>query len=309
MINRNSSKFKSWISAARLRTIPLSVSGVLIGSFESSTSNNFNFLIFFLAIATTISYQVLSNFANDYGDGIKGTDINRVGPKRAIQSGSISIKEMKNGILTTSVISFFLTVLLVFESFKNSIISVILFLILGILSIIAAIKYTVGNSPYGYLGLGDLFVFIFFGIISVLGSNFLFTSSFNASLILPAVTIGLLSVGVLNLNNMRDIQNDTLAGKKTICVRIGLNNSKTYHVLLVLISMISMISYLILQQKFSSFIIILILINIIWLISDLKKVSRITEPKKFDLFLKPLVFATVFYSLILSLNFAFLDYI
>jgi len=228
LINKNSSKFKLWFSAARLRTLPLSVSGIFVGSFASFTDNNFNSSIFFLAIATTISYQVLSNFANDYGDGVKGTDINRVGPKRTVQSGLISSKEMKKIIIATSIISFLLTISLVFTSFKNSPFYLLLFLILGLLAIIAAIKYTVGDNPYGYIGFGDLFVFIFFGLISVLGSNFLFTSKLNLSLLYPALTIGFLSVGVLNLNNMRDIQNDKLVGKKNY---VGKNGFRQLQVL------------------------------------------------------------------------------
>ena len=295
-----------WFSAARLRTLPLSVSGIFVGSFASFTDNNFNSSIFFLAIATTISYQVLSNFANDYGDGVKGTDINRVGPKRTVQSGLITSKEMKKIIIATSIISFLLTISLVFTSFKNSPFYLLLFLILGLLAIIAAIKYTVGNNPYGYIGFGDLFVFIFFGLISVLGSNFLFTSKLNLSLLYPALTIGLLSVGVLNLNNMRDIQNDKLVGKKTMSARMGLDNSKFYHFLLISISIILMVSFLIKEKSCSLILTLLTFVNIIWLVYDLYRVYKIKDPKEFDFFLKPLVLATVFYSISLSINFAYL---
>jgi len=295
-----------WLSAARLRTLPLSISGIFIGSFAAFTSNNFNFYIFLLAIATTISYQVLSNFANDYGDGVKGTDLNRVGPKRLVQSGLITPKEMKKGIIITSIVSLSLTVLLVSISFEGSPLHIVLFLILGILSIFAAIKYTVGSNPYGYLGLGDLFVFIFFGLTSVLGSNFLYTTKFNSSLLYPALTIGLLSVGVLNLNNMRDIQNDKLVGKKTMSVRMGLKNSKFYHFFLISISIISMISFLIKVENYSIIFILLIFINIIWLTNHIYKVFKVNDPENFDQFLKPLVFATVFYSISLCFSFVYL---
>ena len=295
-----------WLSAARLRTLPLSISGIFIGSFAAFTSNNFNFYIFLLAIATTISYQVLSNFANDYGDGVKGTDLNRIGPKRLVQSGLITPKEMKKGIIITSIVSLSLTVLLVSISFEGSPLHIVLFLILGILSIFAAIKYTVGSNPYGYLGLGDLFVFIFFGLTSVLGSNFLYTTKFNSSLLYPALTIGLLSVGVLNLNNMRDIQNDKLVGKKTMSVRMGLKNSKFYHFFLISISIISMISFLIKVENYSIIFILLIFINIIWLTNHIYKVFKVNDPENFDHFLKPLVFATVFYSISLCFSFVYL---
>ena len=157
-----SSKLNQWISAARLRTIPLSISGILVGSFATINQKMFDLPIFLLAIFTTISYQVLSNFANDYGDGIKGTDNNRIGPKRAVQSGGISAKEMKKGIFLLSTISFILTFLLVFISFGEDINNLILFIALGLAAIISAIKYTVGENAYGYMGFGDLFVFFCF---------------------------------------------------------------------------------------------------------------------------------------------------
>ena len=306
LINQNSSKFRLWLSAARLRTLPLSISGVFVGSFASLNTNNFNLSIFFLAIATTVSYQVLSNFANDYGDGVKGTDLNRVGPKRAVQSGLISSKEMRKGIIISSIISCFLTSSLVFFSFKNSPFYLLLFLILGLLSIVAAIKYTVGNNPYGYSGFGDFFVFIFFGITSVLGSNFLFTATLDLTLLYPAITIGFLSVGVLNLNNMRDIQNDKLVDKKTMTVRMGLTNSKIYHFILISISIVSMIIFLSKEKKYSLVLIVLVIVIITRLIFDLYKVYKVNDPKKYDLFLKPLVLVIFFYSITLSMNFAYL---
>jgi 1,4-dihydroxy-2-naphthoate octaprenyltransferase len=306
LIIKNSSRFKLWLSAARLRTLPLSVSGVFIGSFATISSNDFNFYIFILAFSTTISYQILSNFANDYGDGVKGTDLNRIGPKRLVQTGLVSSKEMLKAIIITSIISLFLTILLVFISFKDEPLHIIYFLALGLLSIFAAIKYTVGNNAYGYSGLGDLFVFIFFGLISVLGSNFLFTSKFNFSLLYPALTIGILSVGVLNLNNMRDIENDKVVGKKTLVVRLGLNNSKFYHSLLISTSVIFMILFLIKVNSYSIVFILLMIVNIVCLAFDLLRIYKVKEPEKFDHFLKPLVFSTIFYSISLCFGFAYL---
>jgi len=218
----------------------------------------------------------------------------------------ITPKEMKKGIIITSIVSLSLTVLLVSISFEGSPLHIVLFLILGILSIFAAIKYTVGSNPYGYLGLGDLFVFIFFGLTSVLGSNFLYTTKFNSSLLYPALTIGLLSVGVLNLNNMRDIQNDKLVGKKTMSVRMGLKNSKFYHFFLISISIISMILFLIKVENYSIIFILLIFVNIIWLTNHIYKVFKVNDPENFDHFLKPLVFATVFYSISLCFSFVYL---
>jgi 1,4-dihydroxy-2-naphthoate octaprenyltransferase len=297
----NISKFSTWISAARLRTLPLSMSGVFIGSFASCSTLDFNLFIFILTLATTISYQLLSNFANDYGDGVKGTDKNRIGPERALQSGIIGPQEMKKGIIISSVISLFLTILLVYLCFSKDFFSFVIFIGLGVLAIIAAIKYTVGENAYGYSGYGDFFVFVFFGLVSVLGSNYLFTSSLNFSLLSPACTVGLLAAGVLNLNNMRDLENDQLMGKKTLAVSLGTHFSRLYHYLLIALSIVLMSVFLFklnspLLMGLFAFIILLLIVHLI-------QISNIVDPKKFDKLLKSLVFVTVFYSLVLSLHY------
>src|SRR5690606_11001553 len=202
------SKIKAWIAAARLRTLPLSVSGIIVGAsfgnFDSFFSKPFlccfgcpsvwQFGLFWLAILVTIGFQVLSNFANDYGDGVRGTDAKRNGEKRMVASGIISPKQMKIGMIITGIITFFLATVLIFMAFgnKNFIISFIFFN-LTIVSIIAAVKYTVGKKAYGYSGLGDIFVFLFFGLLSVLGSYYLFTHTLKWHLLLPAIAIGCFS--------------------------------------------------------------------------------------------------------------------
>ena len=296
-------QIREWILAARLRTIPLSISGIFIGSSAAYYKGMFDYTIFFLAIFTTISYQVLSNFANDYGDGVKGTDDNRIGPKRAVQSGKIGIKKMKKGIVLTASIALCLTFVLVINSFKQDLFNLLLFVLLGILAVVSAIKYTVGKNPYGYMGFGDFFVFIFFGLVSVLGSNFLYTSSFNVFLFYPACTIGLLSVGVLNLNNMRDLDNDLKSKKNTIAVKLGIAKSKIYHFLLILSSVIVILAFQLSLNSNSIFFNCLIGSNILWLLIHLIKIYDIQESEKFDVFLKPLALSTFFYSISISLYF------
>ena len=200
-------KFKAWLNAARLRTLPLSLSGILVGTALANIYGYWDLYIFTLALLTTVAFQITSNFANDYGDGVKGTDNeDRIGPMRALQSGQLSVSELKTGIRIAVVIDLFLVFLLLYFSFQQEHLKyVILFSILGIASIWAAIKYTIGNNAYGYKGFGDLFVFIFFGLLSVLGSMFLYTKSFIPISILPAASIGFLSTAVLNLNNLRDL--------------------------------------------------------------------------------------------------------
>ena len=223
--------FRSWINAARLRTLPLSISGIIVGTTIAAEQGYFNIAIFSLALGTTLGLQILSNFANDYGDGVKGTDNeDRVGPARAIQSGLISHKEMKLGIVATAVATLIIALLLIYAAFGNeNFLYTIIFFVLGIAAIVAAIKYTVGDKAYGYRGLGDLYVFLFFGLVAVYGSYFLYAHKLNYIALLPACGIGFLSAGVLNLNNMRDRVSDEKAGKNTLVVKMGAKNAKNYH--------------------------------------------------------------------------------
>lgn len=257
-------KTQAWISAARPRTLPLSISGIIVGSSYAyldlafakaetyqtmlgpvTFDNSFNWWIPVLALLTTLGFQILSNFANDYGDGVKGTDNeDRIGPMRAIQSGIIQPAEMKKAIIATAVLTFLCAVTLIYVSLgiENLLISIV-YLLLGIAAIWAAIKYTVGDNAYGYRGLGDVFVFIFFGPVSVMGIYYLITPFIDYRLILPSITIGLLSVAVLNLNNMRDIESDAKSGKNTIPVKLGFTRSKQLHYLYIILAMVSMIIY------------------------------------------------------------------
>lgn len=293
--------FKSLYQSARLRSLPLSFSGILIGSAISLSEGNFNLKIFILALFTTLLYQLLSDFANDYGDAKKGTDNeNRVGPKRAIQNGSITLSEMKKIVIFTAFLSLLSTIFLVFVSFEKHFWYILLFLFLGIFSIWAAMAYTMGKKPYGYSGLGDLFVFIFFGNVSVLGSYFLYSHRFSSENLLLSTALGLLSVAVLNLNNMRDIENDKIMGKRTIPVKIGFELSKFYHYFLVLIPMILLMSYSILKFEFGMK--VLYLISFIPLIIHLFYVKKVKEHKAYDSQLKVVALSTFLFSLLFFIS-------
>ena len=167
-------QIKVWLSAARLRTLPLSISGILVGNSLCLDQSSFSWGLFVLMILTATSFQIISNFANDYGDGIKGTDNeNRIGPKRILQQGLLSKEILKKGIIVMSLIAIILSCTLIFFAFRGqSWLNIITFLCLTVFSIWAAISYTVGDNAYGYMGLGDLFVLLFFGGVSVLGSYF-----------------------------------------------------------------------------------------------------------------------------------------
>ena len=285
-------KFRAWLNAARLRTLPLSLSGILIGTALANIYGYSDLHIFILALLTTVAFQVTSNFANDYGDGIKGTDNeDRIGPKRAYQSGQLSKKELKTGIRISVFIDLFLVFLLLYFAFSEEHLKyAVLFVILGMASIWAAIKYTVGSNAYGYKGFGDLFVFSFFGLLSVLGSMFLYTKFLTSMAVLPALSIGFLSTAVLNLNNLRDIRSDKKANKNTVIVKIGLSKGKVYHYTLIILAFISMLLFV--ANHYYSWKSGICLIAFAPLFIHLRLVSKIENPRDFDPELKKVALST-----------------
>ena len=300
---------KHWIEAARLRTLPLSVSGIIVGSMYAlrptenieTPTEVFSWTIFGFAILTTLGLQILSNFANDYGDGVKGTDNeDRVGPKRAIQSGVITPQAMKRAIIITSTLTLFSAMLLIYYAFTDTNLWYSLFyLVLGILSIVSAIRYTVGNTAYGYRGFGDAFVFVFFGLVSTLGVNFLYSKQLDFDLFLPAAAIGLLSTGVLNLNNMRDEASDRKSNKNTIVVQIGGAKAKKYHYFLIVSAMILVLIFAILSEyRLDQY---LFLFAYIPLTKHLITVYKNQNPKELDPELKKLALSTFALSILLAL--------
>jgi len=292
---------KHWIEAARVRTLPLSVSGIIVGSFYAMSQGMFNWNIVTFALLTTLGLQILSNFANDYGDGIKGTDNqDRVGPMRAIQSGVISPQEMKKAMVITSLITLIFALLLIYFAFKESyLIYSLLFLALGIVAIASAIRYTVGSTAYGYRGYGDLFVFAFFGLVSTFGVYFMFSKSMDWLLLLPATAIGFLSVGVLNLNNMRDEESDKKAGKNTIVVKKGGAWAKKYHFFLVISAMVMVLVFAFLNDfHIDQYIFVVAYFP---MISHLMTVNRNKNPKLLDPELKKLAISTFLLSVLLAL--------
>ncbi len=318
-------KTLAWISAARPRTLPLSISGILMGSsyaylfFAFAKANTlsspqqtteiadtFNWWIPILALITTLGFQILSNFANDYGDGVKGTDNeDRIGPMRAIQSGIITPAELKKTIVLTAILTFLAAICLIYVSLGiEKLVVSIFFLVLGIAAIWAAIKYTVGENAYGYRGLGDVFVFLFFGPVSVMGIYFLITQQIDWLLILPSITIGLLSVAVLNLNNMRDIESDKKAGKNTIPVKLGLQHSKKLHYLYIGVAMLSITAYLILTALPTvtvgefNFWLLLPLLSFPPLMVHITKVKNIDTSLLLDPELKKVALSTFFMALL-----------
>ncbi|MCL1668487.1 1,4-dihydroxy-2-naphthoate octaprenyltransferase [Elizabethkingia ursingii] len=282
-----------WIKAARLRTLPLSLSGIILGSLIAkwklnSVGESWDVWVFVLALVVTLLYQVLSNYANDYGDGVKGTDKKRVGEAeaRAVASGKITAKQMRNAVILFSVLSLAFTVLLLYKAFfPGHIQAFYVFIGLGIACIFAAIGYTVGKRPYGYMGLGDVFVFIFFGLVSVMGSYYLFTKTFDWQMILPATAVGLFSVAVLNLNNMRDIESDAESGKHTLALKMGFKKAMIYEIILLQLPLILILTYMMVYEIRSYYAYIFIIL-FLPLMALRRRIMETKEPRNLDPYLK-----------------------
>lgn len=291
------SKAKYYIASFRLRTLPLSLSGIFLGTLLAKADGFFHTLPFVFAVATTLCLQILSNLANELGDLQKGTDnAERLGPIRSIQSGALTLTEFKRTIIVFVLLSVISGSVLVYTAF-DSLFSRdgIIMLLLGGAAIIAAIKYTVGKNAYGYHGLGDLFVFLFFGLLSVMGAYFLMAHQINALLLLPASAIGLLSTGVLNLNNMRDVDNDRACGKRTIPVLIGVHKAKIYHFILIIGAFVCMSSYVFLHEHTPTD--FLFLLTLPLFIFHLLKVTN-NQGRSLDPQLKVLSLSTLLFAII-----------
>ncbi|MES2799134.1 MAG: 1,4-dihydroxy-2-naphthoate octaprenyltransferase [Bacteroidota bacterium] len=296
-----SMNIKAWLSAFRLRTLPLSLSGIILGTAIAAAQGYFLPIVFGLALTTTVLFQIVSNLANDLGDSQKGTDNeHRVGPKRTVQSGAISMNQMKNAVILFSILSLASASLLIFYSAQNlSLQSIYFYLLLALLCVAAAIMYTVGKMAYGYNGFGDAMVFVFFGLVSVLGVFTLYTNYIDPLNFLPGTAIGFLSTAVLNLNNMRDIENDRASKKNTLVVVIGPKKAKIYHYFLISGAFFSLAMFLFISQNHLAMI---GLLPFILLFNHLIKVKNISEAKEFDPELKKVALSTFAIALLTSVG-------
>lgn len=293
---------KNWVEAFRLRTLPLAFSCILMGAFLAIKDHQFDGLVLTLCLLTTLFLQILSNLANDYGDSVHGADSSmREGPSRAVQSGKITLASMRTALVVFSGLSLISGLSLLFLVFGlQQLFLLLTFLLIGLAAIWAAIKYTAGNNPYGYAGLGDVAVFLFFGIIGVLGTNYLFTQSINWFHLLPAISCGAFATGVLNVNNIRDIDSDEKAGKKSIPVRLGRKNARIYHLVLLSLGMVSMLIYAcITAGHFADYLFVLsfplFMVNIL-------AVFKKTDAKSLDPYLKQLALSTLLFVILFGLG-------
>ncbi|MDX1417922.1 MAG: 1,4-dihydroxy-2-naphthoate polyprenyltransferase [Candidatus Promineifilaceae bacterium] len=299
---RSPHKTAVWIAAMRPRTLPLAIASIILGSSLAAAWQPFSWAITLLCIVTAVLLQILSNLANDFGDSQHGADHSeRQGPTRAVQSGAISSNTMLTAMAFTAGLSIVFGLLLLWVAFgTNSREYLILFIILGAFAIAAAIAYTAGVRPYGYAGLGDLSVLLFFGWVAVLGSYFLQTQRWDWPILLPATSSGLLAVAVLNVNNIRDIESDRIAGKRTIPVRIGPTQARIYHWVLLISAMVFALLYVLIV--FSSIWQLLFLLVIPLLIKNGLSVSRTFDPLKLNPQLKQLSLATLLFVLLFSIG-------
>lgn len=300
---------KHWLRAFRLRTLPLAVSSILVGSalaylanvFVYSGPPQFRMHILLLALLTAVLLQVLSNLANDLGDHQHGTDnADRVGPQRAVQSGAITPAAMQRAMLICGVLALVSGIALIISAFGLDGRTLVFFGI-GLVAIAAAVKYTFGKNPYGYAGLGDVSVFLFFGIVGVCGTFFLHAKDIHPLVWLPAAAFGLLSAGVLNVNNMRDIHNDAASGKRTLVVRMGSTNARIYQAVLVLGGLGSLVAFTLLlgAPSWTAWLFLLVTPGFI---IHLKKIWTTTEPRALDPQLKVLAMGTFLTAILFSLG-------
>ena len=284
---------KAWIKAFRLRSLPLALACISMGSILAYTDGKINWLVAVLSLVTTLFLQILSNLANDYGDAKSGVDSDvRVGPKRSVQTGEITAKTMFQAIILFGVLSFISGVGLLFIGLTFNT-TFFVFLLIGILAIIAAIKYTMGENPYGYSGFGDLSVFLFFGIIGVMGTYFLHTGKINYLAILPALSCSFFAVAVLNVNNIRDIESDKITGKNSIPVRLGREKAVNYHLILLVSGLLCSLAYVFLDYKGPFQFLFLLIIPLLY--KNGMAVKTLHEAAKLDPYLKQMALTTLIF--------------
>lgn len=255
-----------WIEAMRPRTLPLALASIILGGFLAAAAGSLRWDVVILAGLTAVLLQSLSNLANDYGDSVHGADhVERVGPKRSVQTGAISAAAMKRAVVLFALLSVGSGLALIWLALGTAVLWLFLgFGLLGGAAVWAAINYTAGSNPYGYAGLGDLFVLIFFGWVGVMGTYFLQAQQFDWLLMLPATSCGMLAVAVLNVNNIRDIETDAQAGKISIPVRLGPEQARVYHWILLATAVFTAILYVILKGNGWGGWLFVLLLPVIW---------------------------------------------
>ncbi len=291
------------IKAARLRTLPLAIAAIGMGSILAAYFKSHSWMITALSLSTALLLQILSNFANDYGDFSKGVDESRT--DRVMSSGELNQKQMKWALIVLVVLSLVSGIILLIVAFQTVNLKTLIYFVVGLISIVAALYYTMGSNPYGYSGLGDIAVFIFFGLVSVTGvyyiQNPMIDRTFWLSL-LPASSFGLLSAGVLNVNNIRDIENDLALGKRTFAGQLGKQRAEFYHLTLIVMAFTGLWIFFYLaigRIHFSIFMLFPLYVFHWWIMRLLVGDSK--ERPKYNRLLKQLVLLNLFLVLVFGI--------
>ena len=295
-------KREAWIAAMRPRTLPLAIACIGVGAFLAAAHGVYRWPVVALCVLTAVLLQILSNLANDYGDAVHGADAaGREGPVRVVQSGYITPQAMRQAMGLFALLSALSGLGLVWLAFgTDGLLLLLLFILLGALAIGAAVTYTAGSKPYGYAGLGDIAVLIFFGWVAVLGTYFLQAQQLTWTLWLPATAMGLLSVGVLNVNNIRDIESDKKAGKRSIPVRLGRARARLYHAGLLITAVLLTTLYVLLT--YHSPWQFLFLLSLPLLIYNIQGVWQGQQPSQIAPYLKQMVLASLLFALTFGLG-------
>lgn len=218
-----------WILGARIKTLPAAIAPVIVGT---SLANQINVINALLALIVSLSLQIAVNYANDFSDGVRGADTNRVGPTRLVASKLVTASSVKNA----SFISFFVAIIAgTLLAFNTS----VWLIAVGLISILAAWGYTGGKKPYGYLGFGEVAVFIFFGVVATVGSYYVQVEKISSSALLLSIPTGSLSCAILVINNLRDLNQDKLVSKRTMAVKLGDSNTRIFYLLLLVLAQVS----------------------------------------------------------------------
>jgi 1,4-dihydroxy-2-naphthoate octaprenyltransferase len=296
-VNHTTSITKAWLAAARPRTLPLALASIALGAFLAAADNVLNLPVVILAALTAIFLQILSNLANDYGDSVHGADhVERLGPARAVQSGQISARAMRLAIVLVALLAAVSGIALLWLAFgSQALLLLLLFTLLGAVAIGAAVTYTAGRKPYGYAGLGDIAVLIFFGWVGVLGTYFLQARQLEWTLFLPATSCGLLAVAVLNINNIRDMHSDKMAGKYSIPVRLGASRARRYHWALLAGAVLTAGLYVILNFSSAWQFLFLLAVPLLW--RNGTNVAHTFDPRRLNPLLKQMSLTTLFFIL------------
>lgn len=278
---------KAWIEALRLRTLPLSTAGCVVAAGLAAWFGVFTWSVFLLMLLTVVLLQIVANFADEYGDLQKGVDNeSRVGPKRGMQRGEISFAQMRRALIVGTALAAISGVGLIIVSWNNDPTFLVLFLAMGVIAIVGAITYTVGRYAYGYYALGDAACMLFFGFFAVSGGFILYAHGYQWTVLLPTLSVGSLVVAFLNLNNMRDRENDAACAKTTTVVLMGAQRALVYHRALIVTGMLGLVLFCAFNAMVNPlrYLFLLIFPALIW---HLKKAGEVKDPARFDTLMKP----------------------